>query len=167
MHRRPIVMAPLVWAVWGTLPPLAAAGQEPWIRLETRGCFGTCPAYTLSVSRDGRVTFRGEKFVLRKGVHRRSLGAADLARLQKAVEESDFWKLSEDCCNCRDVTDHPWTILEIAKAGATKKISHYDGCRAAPHTVPELAGNIVSLTGVLKWIGTAEQRARLRSPHWR
>jgi len=165
MCGRSLSIALLIWAALGALPDSAVAGRgEPWIRLETWACYGTCPVYVVSVSRDGQVSYQGKEFVLQTGARRRSLRIAELTRLQKAVEESGFWGLSEKCCDCRDVTDNPWTVVEVVKDGATKKIAHYDGCQSAPRTVPELAVTIVSLTGAIKWIGTHEQRFRHKWP---
>jgi hypothetical protein len=161
MLRRPLLLALLVWVADATRPPEAVAGRgEPWIHLETRACFGVCPVYTLRVSRDGQVSFEGQKFVIHPGARRRRLGKSDLVRLQKAVDASGFAGLSPQCCDCRERTDHPWTIVEIVKDGAAKTIEHYHGCRSAPPAMATLEDAIVSISGALRWIGTPEQRGR-------
>lgn len=143
--------------------PTAGRTRAPWIRLETRACLGTCPVFTLLVYRDGEVVFDGLHCVMHKGQARSRLAAGEITRLEAAIGQSNFWNVDEKCCNCRDFTDAPWTIIEIARdevGGSPKTIEHYYGCESAPKTMETLEREIISLTGAGKWIGTQEERKR-------
>jgi hypothetical protein len=133
------------------------------IRIETRACYGTCPEYSLAVSFDGKVAYEGRHCVIRKGAAGSRLTEAELAKLKKAIEKSGFWGLATSCCNCRELTDAPWTIIEVTKSEtdrARKTIEHYYGCRSAPKAVSQLEETIISITRATKWIGTEQERTR-------
>jgi hypothetical protein len=81
-----------------------------------------------------------------------------MEQLRHAVAKSDFLTLSVDCCNCRNVTDLPTTVLEIVVGGSSKQISHYHGCFSAPAWLVALENKIDEASGASRWIGTPAER---------
>jgi hypothetical protein len=164
MERRALLIGLCAWTSGRAMgEPKGPRRKEPWIRLERSACYGTCPVFSLEVFLDGEVTFDGRRCVMRKGRFRRRLAATHLSQLKAAVDDSSFWNLAMDCCSCRELTDHPWTVIEITKGDAektTKTIKHYHGCTSAPRVVPMLEDAIISATDATKWIGTFEERDR-------
>ena len=95
-------------------------------------CFGTCPAYRLSLTSAGEITFAplnlGE---LRQA--RDTVGRATLATLVQRAESIGFFALPErltgDATLCPIVaTDHPTVILTIFRAGRARMVEDYTGC---------------------------------------
>jgi len=134
------------------------APKKPWITLERTGCFGTCPIFTIRVFADGRVEWFGKKFVGEVGRKQRKMELPKLERLREAVAGSNIGKLAPDCCNCWEMTDQPWTHLEIASDKETSLVNHYHGCSKAPESLTRLEQEIISNTGVVKWIGSGSRR---------
>jgi hypothetical protein len=134
--------------------------------LETTACFGTCPEFVLTIFAGGDVEFVGSHCVIRMGISRGKLTPEAVTRLEKAVAGSPFWQLSPKCCICREETDHPWTYLEVSRAGTddAKTIRHYHGCLSAPAGLTALEDAILTETGAIKWIGSREER---RAKRWK
>jgi hypothetical protein len=159
MLRRTILALAVAAALRSSTAAASPTPGRAWLRMETTACLGTCPEFTLTVYEDGEVAFDGHHCVIRRGLNRRRLSAESLQALHQQVADSGFWRLAADCCNHRDVTDAPWTYLEIAAEGdVSKRIEHYHGCRTAPAQLHALEQEILSATGATRWIGTEKQR---------
>jgi hypothetical protein len=66
------------------------------IQLERVGCFGTCPAYSLTIRGDGRVEYNGKGHVKEIGTHD---GRIELERIRSVILEFgkvQFWGIAED-----------------------------------------------------------------------
>ena len=156
----------LLVALAGLVAPGAQAGVpkgevgQPWIRIERTLCYGTCPAFTVQITPEGDVTYDGTRFVMRRGVAKRRLRPAEVDKLRRAVDRAAFAKLDTHCCDCRDRTDHPWTLIDIADPNGVKSIRHYHGCSSAPGSLTALEETIISLSGAAKWIGSEPERHR-------
>ena len=72
---------------------LAVSGQaqtpanDTKITLERWGCFGTCPAYTLSISGEGSVVYQGKAYVTSRGVHKGRVSQSNVNGRQKQLRE--------------------------------------------------------------------------------
>lgn len=54
--------------VYGISPAYPQAqAREDTLVLEREGCYGSCPSYTITVFKDGRVVWRGKEYVRVKG----------------------------------------------------------------------------------------------------
>ena len=85
------------WLVAACAPaprPAAEAAPTPTPRVETEGdgitlergpCFGTCPVYTVTLSRSGAVRFEGRRFVADSG------GSTGAARASEWTASSPSW----------------------------------------------------------------------------
>ena len=55
------------------------------VRLERIGCYGTCPAYTLTVHGDGRVEYDGKNHVKEKGARE---GRIEIEKVKTLLSDS-------------------------------------------------------------------------------
>lgn len=60
------------------------------ITLERTGCEGTCPMYTLRISADGRVVYRGKQFVRNRGRAESKLTQEQLRQLLAEFEKAGY-----------------------------------------------------------------------------
>ena len=69
MMARALVLAAVVVAACSRreAEPAAAPAAGPAVTLERTPCFGTCPVYTVAISRSGEVTFDGKRHVAHTG----------------------------------------------------------------------------------------------------
>jgi Domain of unknown function (DUF6438) len=107
------------------------------IVLERGVCFGTCPAYKLTILASGSVEFEGRHFVKEKGIVRATISREALKRLVAEFEKARFFTLKDRYVNekdgCASVwTDQPMVTTSITIAGKTKSIKHYRGCQGLP-----------------------------------
>jgi len=123
-------------------------------------CLGSCPAYSLRVYSGRRVEFEGEAFTVAKGLCTARLEPSQMEALARAIAESGFFALSEDCCDCVDRTCAPNVILEVRDADRSHRIIHYLGCDAAPERLHDLEQQVDIIVGTDKWIGTRETRMK-------
>ncbi len=125
------------------------------LEMERTVCFGTCPAYELTIQKDGKVTFLGKEFVEHKGETTGMMSRENLNELIKIIHESHFMKIpSSPECESR-YTDMPSVFLTIQLDGKQHSVSHYHGCKGFEYEeeLYELEEAIDSLAGTEKWIG--------------
>lgn len=145
----------------GDHPPAGLAVRDSAsveIELSRSACFGTCPAYTLSVRGSGEVTFTGERFVQDSGTTRGSLEPGQLAALLQAFDRANYLGFADsytpDSPACGDAsTDHPSVWTAIRFDGKTKRVDHYTGCSDAPAALDALEQAIDSIVGTRRWLG--------------
>lgn len=144
----------------------------------TRGaCFGTCPAYTISVTGAGLVRFSTEdetvpgasevhrrynvSGVLWPGVHTAQVNSAAARGLIERVREIGFLGLKNEY-SC-PVTDQSATQLTFTAPGVKKTVVDYVGeCVGMPHAVSALEDEIDQIAGSTRWVsGTPETLALL------
>ena len=157
---RPIFIALIVASlqVLSQAPADATPSPKPWLVLERTGCYGICPIFTLRLFEDGQIQYVGKRFVVATGPRYGRIGRAVVEKLRAKIAEANIGKLAPDCCNCRTVTDHPWTRLAITGEGGTISVEHYHGCYAAPKVLSELEEDILSSAGAWRWIGSESKR---------
>jgi hypothetical protein len=108
-------------------------GSDDEITLERTACYGTCPVYKLTISADGTVTFKGERFTKVVGEAKGRITESDFQRLVAEFEKIDYFSLPDSfvpgtpVCP-RRVTDMPSANTSIRLKGKTKRVKHYYGC---------------------------------------
>lgn len=100
------------------------------ISLERTMCYGTCPAYQLMISADGKVVFEGKEFVGAQGHREKTIPVEAVAAMLQEVDRIRFFELTGKY-DCYDATDNPSAIVSVTRNGQTKAITHYHGCRSA------------------------------------
>ena len=130
--------------------------------LERTLCFGTCPAYRLSVSRAG-------------GVHFESRNPDDETRATDRIPTIQFeWILSkahridflalpnriaDEKLYCPAVpTDNPTAVVTLFMGLRQKRIEDYHGCYWAPAGLRELEDYIDQITNAKRWIRPGRRR---------
>jgi len=101
-------------------PPALHADSIITITLSRSGCFGSCPAYEVSVTQHQTV-FTGSYYVVAGGKHVASVDAGEVRRLAKKFIEADFYSM-EDTYHA-SVTDNPSYGISIDIDGHRKSIS--------------------------------------------
>jgi hypothetical protein len=144
------------------LPSAAAAADS--VVLERTRCYGTCPAYRLSLAATGQVAFtsrypdegRRETGRTSPDAFRRLLGEADAA---------GFFVLPDTIANDRALcasltTDSPTTTVTVFAAAGAKQVVDYRGCGAPSDpqanrrltALRELQARIDSVAGSGRWV---------------
>lgn len=124
------------------------------VAMERTVCFGTCPAYSLTIESDGKVTFNGKQFVQHTGVVTGEMNQKNLDQLIKRIDESNFMEFPTNPeCESR-YTDMPSVYLTIQLDGKRNSLTHYHGCKGFEfeEDLFALEEAIDSLAGTDKWI---------------
>ncbi len=149
-----------------------APGPADSLVLERSMCYGTCPAYRLSLSSRGVIRFESRN----PGEDTRSAAdttsAAVLASLVSRARDAGFFQLpaeiASDSVLCRNrATDHPTVIVTIYAKSGTKRVEDYHGCfetveRGVPTPIVRLRlfeNEIDSTLRSSRWVRPA-QRAK-------
>ena len=120
------------------------------------GCYGTCPAYLVTIHGDGRVEYNGKTHVKEKGLREGRVEADQIKSLLNEFATAKFFTLSENYSgeNCtRYCTDMPTAVTEINVREASHHVKHYYGCGGAPKASFDLESAIDKLANVERWTG--------------
>ena len=137
---------------------LSLATAVPVITLERTVCYGTCPAYKLTIFDDGKVVYEGKDFVKQKGKAEGHITKRELEELVREFERINYFSLDDyyvDDRNCPEIwTDNPSAITSLNSNGKTKKIDHYYGCRGLPvlDQLTALERKIDEVVNTKRWI---------------
>lgn len=126
---------PWAWLVRVPSQPLA---DTDFVELQRSVCYGPCPAYTVRISADGRVTWNGESSVLTKGEASKSIPAAQAKTLIERFRTPEFWSLCDHYSQM--VTDSATYKTTVSIGGNVKRVSDYDD--SAPEFLRTLGGQI-------------------------
>jgi hypothetical protein len=122
------------------------------ITLQRTGCYGSCPAYTVSVATDG-IVFDGRDFVGVKGERTDTADGSDVRRVAEKFVVADFYSL--DDAYRASVTDNPTYILSIEIDGHKKTVEDYVGSWVGmPAVVTELENEVDTFARTKRWIGS-------------
>src|SRR2546430_14613651 len=129
------------------------------ITLERTVCFGSCPAYKVTISSDGTVTFDGRQFTKMKGLATDHISAADFRQLVNEFDKINYFALPDEykpgspVCPQR-ITDLPSANSSIHLKGKFKSVEHYYGCgnSGALPKLTALESKIDEVAGTQKWI---------------
>ena len=130
----------------------------PVITLERTTCFGSCPAYKLTIFDDGKVLFEGKEFVKQKGKAEGQITKDELERLVREFNKINYMKLEDEYGigdRCPDLwTDYPSAITSFSTNGTTKTINHYLGCRGLSilDQLTPLENKIDEVANTKRWI---------------
>jgi len=132
------------------------------VRFERTVCYGTCPAYTVTLHGDGGIEYSGKSHVKQQGTRERRIDPGPIKTLMREFARAKFLSLSDDYsgekCSCRRCTDMPTAITELSVSGLTHRVNHYYGCACAPKTLFELESAIDKLAGTEQWTGDVSKQ---------
>lgn len=138
--------------------PAAAPQAGPTVTLERTPCFGTCPVYTVSISRAGEVMFNGKRHVADTGQATAMISPERVDSLLGELEAAgyfgfdDAYVMDSPACGMY-ATDLPTIITSATRNGETKTIRHDRGCSAAPPELSQLEQRIDEVAGTGRWVG--------------
>lgn len=133
------------------------------ISLQRTVCFGFCPAYTVTISGDGQVTYNGERFVNVQGEQSAQIPAADVQRLLERFDAIGFDNLRDEYR--AHVTDLPTTTITLTRNGRTKRVVDYGGMGAGmPESVRQLQDEIDRTANTARWVLRNGQPVREPGP---
>jgi hypothetical protein len=148
-------------------PPPEAAPEAGGIILERTLCYGTCPAYWLSVNSSGHVQFQSRNPGEEGTVFFDTIPAHGYRHLGTMAERTGFFLLPETIDEettdyCADyATDHPTVTVTVFDDRRRKSVRYYTGCYSGvgEHTVVEPIGRlrrfiaaIDSVSGSSRWV---------------
>jgi hypothetical protein len=123
------------------MPVSADKDQITEVTLERTACYGTCPAYMVTLRRDGTISYKGRKYVELEGAYE---GKADgFDRLAQLIISSGYFNLKDRYTI--KATDLPSTITSVVRGGKRKTISNYGDTGPV-----ELWGIEMAIDGMLK-----------------
>jgi len=124
------------------------------IRLDRTGCYGTCPAYGVTLSNAG-ILFEGHGYVVASGTHSDELDNAQLRALAKRFVSADFYSMDDSYR--ASVTDCPTYRLSISIDGRTKEVEDYVGeWEGMPAVISELENAVDEAAKTERWIRGGE-----------
>jgi hypothetical protein len=126
------------------------------IQLERTQCYGTCPAYSLTIRGDGLVEYNGKSHVKETGPREGRIETDKLRSLASEFAKTKFREIPEDYsekCRGRVCTDFPTAITELGIKGVRHRVKHYYGCASAPKSLFSLESAIDQSANSQKWTG--------------
>lgn len=131
------------------------------ISLERTMCYGTCPAYTVTIAGDGTVTWHGVRFVKVQGDATAHIPPEKVHALFERFRRAEFFWLFDEYVS--HVTDLPSQHTSIAFDGRQKTVLDYAGqMTGMPEVVSELERAIDDTANTAQWIGPPDDPARQR-----
>ena len=139
-------------AVFTAAPASAASQARPVqgpiaIVLERTACFGTCPAYSVTLRDDGTVIYNGRQHVKVTGEQTWKIDPAKVRALAQEMQDEGFFELQDEYRSM--VTDHPTVYTTLTAGGRTKKITNYV---AGPQKLKDFEAKIDELAGTQKYV---------------
>jgi hypothetical protein len=127
------------------------------IHFERKACYGSCPAYTLTIHGDGRIEYVGATHVKTSGSRVGRIEAKDFKALLAEFDQAKFGSIADDYsaekCACRRCTDMASVVTELNVGAASHKVNHYYGCACAPRALFDLESAIDKAADSEQWTG--------------
>jgi hypothetical protein len=127
------------------------------IQLGRTGCYGNCPAYSITIHSDGRIEHNGKRHVKEMGTREGRIETDKIRALASVFAKVKFWGLAEDYsaakCKGRVCTDMATAITELSIRGVTHRVKHLYGCGSAPKSLFDLQSHIDKSANSTQWTG--------------
>jgi hypothetical protein len=133
------------------------------ITLTRTRCYGTCPAYTVTLHADGSVQWRGDAFVKQEGEANGRITPEDFADVWRLASSQPFEDLPREFRDARcksESTDHTSAIVTLEGPGVDHRVSHYYGCHGndALDAFAAVETRIDEVTATDRWIEGTKQK---------
>ena len=117
--------------------------------MERTPCYGSCQVYTIRLSADGGVEYRGQANVRRVGRHRGRLEPYVFQKLAELAVDIGLFDLSDeyDCL----VTDNPTAYVSVTRNGVRKTIRHYAPTATGPARLRAFEETLDRYAGEIEW----------------
>jgi ankyrin repeat protein len=144
------IYAPERWGPQVAFPEKIDRGTLEF-KLQRTSCFGSCPAYAVSITGDGAVSFEGGMGVALIGHHTAHIGRSAVDSLIDQFRAANF--LSAMPSYSSQWTDNPTQTLTLSINGQTKIVVDYDGLRdGLPLAIRELEAAVDQAAETERWI---------------
>lgn len=130
---------------------LAQAQDGTVVTLARQTCFGTCPAYRVSVYASGRVEFHGEAYVCDSRPAPILVDPSVVAQLVDGLTAVRFEKMPN--YTRVDVTDNSSATITLRTPSAVHVVEHYHGDSAAPRLLSLIEDRIDEVSESSRWVG--------------
>jgi hypothetical protein len=130
------------------------------ITLERTPCFGTCPAYTVTIMDDGTVIYEGQNFVETMGEQTSEIDPETVASMVEAFTNAGYFEWDE-AYDTQTVSDLPTVTTSVTRDGETHRIVRYTGDTSAPLALPYLEWWIDVMTNSQLWTGVQSDIANI------
>jgi hypothetical protein len=149
------------WLASQRTPPqrgVAPLDDDTVITLQRTQCFGSCPAYQVSIFGSGRVEFSGEAFVCEKGSATAQIDPASIQTLLKGLDTVAFDRMPNYMHE--DATDAPTATVTLKRLTGLHVVRHYRGDDSAPRLLNWIEDRIDEVAGSAPWTGVREHHGR-------
>ena len=145
-----VIVGALLFSACAPVETPAAEGPVT-ITLTRSMCYGFCPAYRVTISGDGQVTYVGERFVNAVGERRATIARADVEGLLRRFDDVRFDQLRD--AYRAEVTDLPTYTITLERDGRSKTVVDYGGLSAGmPRAVRDLQDEIDRVANTGQWV---------------
>lgn len=118
------------------------------IRLRRTACYGPCPVYSVRLYGDGRVEYKGNRYVSVLGVKHYRVDPAAVAGLARKFYEKGFFNF---CASYREpVTDEPTVETAIHAGNLARMVSVYGS--KAPEGLEDLQARIEQTAKITEFV---------------
>jgi hypothetical protein len=132
-----------------TAEPVSSEPAE--IVLTRSVCYGFCPAYSVTITSTGEVSYVGRAFVNVVGEAHAQIAPEEVARLLARFDEIGFERLQDRYR--AGVTDLPTFTVTLRRGGRSKTVLDYGGRMAGmPEAVRALQDEIDRVAGTSRWV---------------
>lgn len=135
-----------------SVPPTTSdsvAAASDYVELQRAGCAGGCPAYTVRVYGDGRVTWHGDSGVALKGATSTTIDGSAAKALLQEIAQNGFWGLCSSYSRGASQKGIDTINTTLAIAGHVKQVT--DSGESAPAWVRALDLEIDSTANTHPW----------------
>ncbi len=147
----------LLFAAVASLASDDLSKSDLTITIERTTCYGTCPAYKITIKGDGSVDYLGKDFVRVKGTVHSSVDPSEIEQLAKAFLDAKYFDLRDtyrsfkgpDGVEHTEPGDLPTTYTSIRLNGRYKRIENHIG---APKVLSALEDQIDEVVCSKRWI---------------
>lgn len=118
------------------------------IAFEADGCFGTCPAFTMTILNDGTANYNAKMYNERQGQFKTVIKKAQLDSLITLIEKTNVFDLKDNYSTL--MTDQTTYTLKVKlKNGQTKSIEDYG--HSGPDKLEKIYNLLFSLRETQDW----------------
>ena len=128
--------------------PINTAPNDTVLVFQRTPCFGTCPSYTATIFRNGRVAYNGERFVSLTGSHELRLDPTTVTAMLAEARRINFNELAPTYT--ANISDLPSTIITVYQPGQPRHQVTAEANIPAPlqHYIDYLKKTIDPLAGL-------------------
>jgi Domain of unknown function (DUF6438) len=132
------------------------------ITLARTRCFGSCPAYNISIHGSGRVEFNGQAFVCEMAPAPVQIDRSSVRQLVNGLVAVDFDGIPSYIQE--DATDGYTATVTLSRRNHVHAVRHYHGSASAPRLLSWIENRIDEISGSSAWTGTLVQGVRICTP---